>query len=517
MMTANHIPLKMLLSNLLEGLVDISQFTSIVIDDVVLDSRQVRANSLFIAVSGLTVDGRQFIDAAIEQGASAIVWQCDEGAVPIPVAWRENKGGVKVPVIAIDNLADQVGRIADRFYQQPSKKMHVIGITGTNGKTSCSHFIAHALVASVPTGVIGTLGWGQVDNLQTSSHTTPDVVSCHKWLAEMQLRNVECVAMEVSSHALDQGRVDNIRFDSAVFTNLTHDHLDYHGSMDEYARAKERLFSVDGLRYAVINIDDEYGRELISRLNNDIQVLRYGLKNDSLSADVYANNIIQTETGLEFELHTPIGDINIDSPVYGLFNVYNLLATVGILLINKISLNEIASRLKLIHAVNGRLSIVQFDAHDSAIAANAHSSIIIDYAHTPDALRQALLTVREHFDQPVWCVFGCGGDRDKEKRPVMGSLAIELAEHIIITNDNPRTENAQQIIDEIVAGISHAQNVITISDRREAIYSALSNAKEGEVVLIAGKGHESYQQIGNKRLPFNDADVVADFLRGLPL
>jgi len=514
MMTANHIPLKMLLSNLLEGFAEVTNLMSIVIEDVVLDSRQSRCNSLFIAVPGLTVDGRQFIDAAIEQGASAVLWECEQGAVPIPVAWRVNKGGVKVPVIAIESLSDKVGRIADRFYQEPSKSMQVVGITGTNGKTSCSHFIAHALSDSVPTGVMGTLGWGQIDNLHTNSHTTPDVVTCHKWLAEMQQQNVKCVAMEVSSHALDQGRVDNIVFNSAVFTNLTHDHLDYHGGIEEYARAKERLFSMPGLRYAVINCDDAYGRDLLSRLDHDIKILSYGLKKESTQPDIYANNIVQTEAGLEFDLHTPIGDIKIDSPVYGLFNIYNLLATVGILLINKTSLEDISVKLKLIHPVNGRMSIVQQDVDDSPTSG---CTIIIDYAHTPDALKQALLTVREHFSQPIWCVFGCGGDRDKEKRPIMGAIANELAEHIIITSDNPRNEDAQVIIDEIVAGVSHPENIMTISDRREAIYSALDQANDGEVVFIAGKGHESYQQIGETRLPFSDASVVADFLKRLPL
>ncbi len=514
MMAVNHIPVKMLLSNLLDGIAEASDFVSIVIEDIVLDSRQVHSNSLFIALPGLTVDGRKFIDAAIKHGASAVIWECEQGAVPIPVAWRKNDDGVKVPVIAIEGLINKVGKIADRFYQEPSKKMRVVGITGTNGKTSCSHFIADALGKSVSTGVIGTLGWGKLDNLHTSSYTTPDAVTGHKWLSEMQHQRVKCVAMEVSSHALDQGRVDNIRFDSAVFTNLTHEHLDYHGSIEEYAHAKERLFSSTALRFAVINIDDAYGREFMARLDDGIQVLSYGLKNESTQPDIYANNILQTAAGLEFDLHTPIGDISVKSPVYGLFNVYNLLATIGILLINEVSLDDISFRLKTIQSVNGRLSIVQQDSSDSPASNN---TIIIDYAHTPDALRQALLTVREHFLQPIWCVFGCGGDRDKEKRPLMGSLASELAEHIIVTSDNPRNEDAQAIIDDVVAGIRNSENVLTNTDRREAIYTALSQAQEGEVVVIAGKGHESYQQIGETRLPFNDADVVADYIRGLPL
>ncbi len=514
MMTANHIPLKILLSKLLDGFVEVKDFVTIVVEDVVLDSRNVQNNSLFIALPGATVNGREFIDAAIESGASAVIWGCEQGAVPIPVAWRVNKDGLKVPVIAIEDLTNKVGKIADRFYQGPSKKMQVIGITGTNGKTSCSHFIANALGESSTTGVIGTLGWGQLDNLHISSHTTPDVVTCHKWLAEMQQQGVKFVAMEVSSHALDQGRVDNIAFDSAVFTNLTHDHLDYHGSLEEYARTKARLFTMEGIRYAVINIDDTFGRKLQSQISKNIQVLSYGLKNESTQPDIYANNILQTELGLEFDLHTPAGNIKITSPVYGLFNVYNLLATAGILLINKTSLNDIASKLNLVQTVNGRLSIVE----QSSLATQVpHRTIIVDYAHTPDALKQSLLTMHEHFSQPIWCVFGCGGDRDKEKRPIMGAIASELAEHVIVTSDNPRNEDAEEIINDILSGISNSENVITKVDRREAIYAALSKAKDNEVVLIAGKGHEAYQQIGENRFPFNDADVVTDYLQGLPL
>ena len=463
---------------------------------------QVQPGDLFVAIPGLTVDGRKYIREAVEAGAKAIVWQSEQGTVPIPIAWRDSSSGSQVPVIAVNDLSNRVGSIADRFYQQPSKQMAVIGITGTNGKTSCSHFIAQALAADTLCSVIGTVGWGFLNDLQASSHTTPDVITCHAWLSELLKQGSQAVAMEVSSHALDQGRVDNIHFDCAVFTNLSHEHLDYHGTLENYAAAKTKLFEVESVKSAVINADDGLGQKLLRQLPERLTIYSYGLLTENGQPDIFADNIKQTAAGLEFTLHTPEGSAVVKNLIYGRFNIYNLLATAGVLLTKKVSVNDIATRLSNLRPIDGRLNIIKLPNQPT---------VVIDYAHTPDALEEALKSLQQHFSSNVWCVFGCGGDRDKEKRPLMGKVAKNLAAHIVVTSDNPRTESPEKIINDIVAGIE-SSNVTVKLDRREAIEYALGKATAEDIVLIAGKGHETYQLIGEQRIDFNDALIAKEIL-----
>lgn len=492
----------MTLDILLDGFVDTATLSNVVIERLVLDSRQVQPGDLFVAIPGLTVDGRKYIRDAVEAGAKAIVWESEQGTVPIPIAWRSSSSGSQVPVIAVNDLSNRVGSIADRFYHQPSKQMAMIGITGTNGKTSCSHFIAQALAPDAPCGVIGTVGWGFLHDLQTSSHTTPDVITCHAWLAEMLQQGSQAVAMEVSSHALDQGRVDNIHFDCAVFTNLSHEHLDYHGTLENYAAAKTKLFELESVTSAVINADDELGQTLLKQLPATLNILSYGLLTENGQPDIFADDIKQTESGLTFTLHTPSGNALVSNHIYGRFNIYNLLATAGVLSTKNFTVDEIANRLSGLKPINGRLSIVNVPGQPT---------VVIDYAHTPDALEAALKSLQQHFNNDVWCVFGCGGDRDKEKRPLMGQVAQSLANHIVVTSDNPRTESPDKIISDIVAGMD-SNNITIKPDRREAIEYALANADTNDIVLIAGKGHETYQLIGDQRIDFNDALIAKEIL-----
>jgi len=502
MMASDNKVMLMTLDILLEGLVNTAALADIVIDRLCMDSRNVKEGDLFVAVPGLTVDGRKYINEAIEAGASAVIWESEQGTVPIPIAWRTSSSGKKVPVIAIDELSNKVGRIADRFYHEPSKQMYVVGITGTNGKTSCSHFIAQALAPEVACGVIGTVGWGFLENLQVSSHTTPDVITCHSWMADLYKDGSQAVSMEVSSHALDQGRVDNIHFDCAVYTNLSHEHLDYHGSLENYAAAKTKLFTVDTIKSAVINIDDEFGRKLIKQLPGSVNTISYGIASNDSQCDISASDIKQSASGLAFTLQTPSGTAMVSNHIYGLFNVYNLLATAGVLFSKGFSLEEIASRLSNLKPISGRLSIVSIPNKPK---------VVVDYAHTPDALEQVLHSLQQHFNNDVWCVFGCGGDRDREKRPLMGNVAEHLANHVVVTSDNPRHEAPADIISEIVAGMDVSKLIIK-EDRREAIEYVLNNAAQDDIVLIAGKGHETYQQIGDEKIDFDDALVARQIL-----
>lgn len=506
MMVARHSTPGMRLSDLLHGLVEISAGLELLVQGLKLDSREIVAGDLFIAVPGLTVDGRKFIEPAIRQGACAVVWECDHESVPIPVTWRTSVTGEPLPVIAVDNLTHKVGVIADRYYQAPSKSLFTVGITGTNGKTSCSQFIAQALDAEQHCGVMGTMGWGFLGELHDATHTTPDAISCHRQLEYLRQHHASAVAMEVSSHALDQGRVNGVHFDCVVFTNLTHDHLDYHGDMQSYADAKARLFQWPEVKTQVINHDDAYGRVLIRSAPAGMRVLSYGLDDSNGEPDLFATDIRYHADGISLQVQTPFGSGQLDTALYGQFNVYNLLACLGVLLSAGMTFPAALQRLSRLVPVGGRMQVIR--RTDAPL-------VIVDYAHTPDALQQVLSAVREHHIGELWCVFGCGGNRDKAKRPLMGGIAETFAEHVVLTSDNPRTESAQMIIEQIRAGMRDPARAIVEPDRRRAIGHALRHAQGNDVVLIAGKGHETYQQIGAEKFPFSDQQVVEDILTGV--
>jgi UDP-N-acetylmuramoyl-L-alanyl-D-glutamate--2,6-diaminopimelate ligase len=498
MMAGRYSQFELTLSALLQGIVELKPEADRSITGMSLDSREIQPGDLFLACTGLNHNGASFIDAAINNGAVAVLWETQAGIQAIPLAYRPAPTGKAVPVIAVPNLSQQAGILADRFYGQPSRALFVCGVTGTNGKTSVSQFLAHTQSADAPAGVIGTLGHGLYQHLEMGRHTTPDAVTVHRWLAELREQGAANVAMEVSSHALHQGRVNGVLFDCAVFTNLSRDHLDYHGDMKSYAAAKAGLFNMPGLRYAVINSDDPIGRELLANLPNTLSALRYGLEAEH-QPDILGKCLGLSSDGVEVEVVTPQGKGRFHSRLLGRFNISNLLAVLAVLLLSGIPLQGALARLATVNPVAGRME---------TFGGGTKPLVIVDYAHTPDALEQVLKALREHCQGRLWCVFGCGGDRDAGKRPLMGAIAEALADVVILTNDNPRSEDLEQILADIKQGMTNPEPIHTQPDRRQAIALAIAQAKQGDVVLIAGKGHEAWQQIGDTKIPFSDIDEV---------
>jgi UDP-N-acetylmuramoyl-L-alanyl-D-glutamate--2,6-diaminopimelate ligase len=485
---------------LLEGIAAVPEAANVALTGLCTDSRLVRPGEVFIAYPGLNTDGRDFIDDAIERGAVAVLSHGQPPTTGQGLTWRDGAG--PVPVIAVPELTSQVGVLADRFFGSPSSSMYVIGVTGTNGKTSCSHYLAQAF-SERGCGVIGTLGWGFTGHLQPSTHTTPEALSVHRWLAELHDQGAKSVAMEVSSHALDQQRVGGVHFDCAVFTNLSHEHLDYHGDMDRYGAAKRLLFQERDLCHAVINHDDAFGRTLVETLAPGIELLTYGQSPVDGGADIRADNIMVEHGGLVFDVHTPAGDALVRLPLLGRFNVSNALAVLGVLLLNDVPLEDAVARLGRLRAVPGRMQ---------RFAWPGRPLVVVDYAHTPAALEHALGAVREHAKGRLWCVFGCGGDRDASKRGPMGRIAETQADRVVLTNDNPRSEDPSGIVKDIQAGMASPEKVQVILARDEAIAYALTHADAEDVVLVAGKGHENYQLIGNETIAFSDAGCVEQVL-----
>jgi UDP-N-acetylmuramoyl-L-alanyl-D-glutamate--2,6-diaminopimelate ligase len=477
------------LSTLLAGLLDAPLAHDPEISGITLDSRSVQQGWLFIAVPGARTDGRAYIAGAYSRGAAAAVYEADGFE---PDARSANAIGVRA-------LRQHIGDIANRFYGTPSRKLRVVGVTGTNGKTTTTHLLAQVL--DRPTarcGLIGTLGSGFPGQLDPSVHTTPDAVSVQRLLAEFVAAGAKTVCMEVSSHALDQDRVAGVAFDIAVFTNLTRDHLDYHGDMEAYAAAKARLFDFPHLKAAVINQDDAFGRELIERARRRTAVLSFGLS----GGDVQALTIKTSLDGLALTVATPHGETPLRSPLLGRFNAANLLAVLAALLVAGVPLSEAANALAHAQPVAGRME--RFGGIDG------QPLVVVDYAHTPDALEKVLQALREHTPGKLVCVFGCGGDRDRGKRPQMGRIAEQLADVVILTNDNPRHEDPLAIINEIASGMQTTPSAVP--DRVQAIRAALSEARVGDIVLVAGKGHEDYQQVGDRRMAYSDRDTVRALL-----
>ncbi len=454
-----------------------------------LDSRAVQPGGLFLALSGEKTDGRDYVNDAVRRGATAVVYEArgDRDPPELPV-----------PAFGVANLKMLVGRIADRFFGAPSRQLYVIGVTGTNGKTTCAHLIAQALDApDARCGVIGTVGNGFPDALNATTHTTPDAVSLHRMLAEFVRAGARYVCMEVSSHGLEQGRVEGVAFDLAVFTNLSHDHLDYHGDMAAYAATKARLFDTPELKHAVINCEDDYGATLAATVRARVPTTTYGLAR----GDVHAIAVAPDLDGLGLRCATPRGEFSTHAPLFGRFNAANLLAVAAALLVAGLAPAAIGQRLAHARAVAGRME--RFGGGDTPM-------VVVDYAHTPDALEKVLLALREHTGARLYCVFGCGGDRDRGKRPRMGEAAERLADVVVITDDNPRHEPPQAIVAEILAGTRTQPRVI--HERRAAIGWALAQARAGDIVLVAGKGHEDYQQVGDRRLPYSDRATVSALL-----
>lgn len=460
------------------------------------DSRTLKPGDTFVAYPGEHQDGRAFIPQAIAAGAAAVLWD-SEG-----FAWDNNW---QIPNLGILGLRSQAGIIAGEILGWPSSHMWMVGITGTNGKTSCSHWLAQAFTAvGKKTAIVGTLGNGFYGDLAPSANTTPDSIELEYLLKDYLDQKAECVAMEVSSHGLDQGRVNGIAFDVAVLTNLSRDHLDYHGDMDSYAAAKAGLFDWPTLKHAILNVDDEFGRAMAVRTKTDgFNAIGYGFD----GGEVRGSNLIVGVGGMAFDIHTPWGSDHFKSGMVGRFNASNLLATLSVLLVSGIEFNIAMQVLRTLNPVPGRMEQVREPGR---------ALVVVDYAHTPDALEKVLDTLREmtvHKKSRLICVFGCGGGRDKGKRPIMGKIASQLADQVVVTSDNPRNEQPRDIIDDIVSGMG--ANYHIIEDRAAAIDYAINHAQPDDVVLIAGKGHEPYQEIDGVRFPFSDGEVACRVMKGV--
>lgn len=494
----------LLLKDLLTDIISVVPQWTQKIMGLTQDSRCVKNGDLFFAVPSTlataSMDGRHFMQDAIAKGAAAILAEA-HGLAEFSNQ-QFSTGKPTVPVIPVENLLHKIGLIAARFYGDPSTHMQVIGITGTNGKTSCSHFIAKALEMNGEVcGVIGTLGCGVYGKLLQTGLTTPDAILLQKLLADFYAQQAKYVAMEASSHGLSQDRVAGVQFTIGVFTNLTREHLDYHGNMQNYAAAKRLLFNQPGLQYAVLNADDPYGKQWAQELKQTLSVFTYGLNASTVFSDhshhTYAHAIQLNNTGITASLHTPWGEGVLHNPyLLGHFSLSNLLAVLTVLGILGMPLSEILAYLARLRGVMGRME---------TFGGGKQPLVVVDYAHTPDALQQVLQVLRTHSQGKIWCVFGCGGNRDSGKRPLMGKIAEQYADRIIVTDDNPRHEDPLQIVADVLAGLDSPGNAVVEHDRRRAIAHAVGCAQEGDIVLIAGKGHEAYQIIGDQQQAFSDS------------
>jgi UDP-N-acetylmuramoyl-L-alanyl-D-glutamate--2,6-diaminopimelate ligase len=479
---------------LLDGIASVPGIENREVLDLTIDSRDAKRGSLFFALPGRTVHGLEFAADAVARGASVVLFEPSPAIAPptLPAG---------VFAAAIPGLPDLVGRIADRFFNWPSSQLRITGITGTNGKTTSAYLLAQCLERlGTQAAYMGTLGWGRIASLTAAPLTTPDAVTAHRQLAQLRAAGVREVAMEVSSQALDQDRVAAVRFHVAAFTNLSRDHLDYHETMAAYGAAKARLFAAPDLRHIVINVGDAFGRELVRQVSGraPVTAIWIGAGDSGWLAEraLHATQVTLGVHGITLQLDGSFGRATVATRLLGRFNAENSLVVIACLLSLGASLEDAARVLGECAPPPGRMEVVESAAGDKAVA-------VVDYAHTPDALAKSLGALREHYSGALWCVFGCGGDRDPGKRSLMGAIADELADRIIVTDDNPRSENPQAITAAIVTGIkSHEARVI--HDRGEAIAAALKEARGGDVVLIAGKGHEDYQIYGGTRRDFSD-------------
>ncbi|MFC3907858.1 UDP-N-acetylmuramoyl-L-alanyl-D-glutamate--2,6-diaminopimelate ligase [Legionella dresdenensis] len=453
------------------------------------DSRKVKPGYLFIAYPGAATDGRLFVNQAISAGAAAIVYEPENWPVGVLLP-------TTVTMVPVPNLANLLALIASRFYQEPSRALTVTGVTGTNGKTTIAYQLAqaHELLGH-DSAYIGTLGQGQVSAIQPLNNTTPDALCLQGLFHDYLKSGIEQACMEVSSHALALHRVDEIAFRQAIFTNLTHDHLDFHQTMEAYAAAKAKLFAVGSLQQAIINNDDAYAGLMKAAAHKNCEVVTYGIKNP---ADVRAVSWDINLAGTRIEVESPWGRHEMVIQALGFFNIYNALAIFTSLMLNGYSAEHVLAVMQKLKPAPGRMEVVSQKPY-----------AIVDYAHTPDALENVLATLAKVKKDKIIVVFGCGGDRDKTKRPLMGKIACDYADIAIITSDNPRTEDPEQILHDIEQGIQAKKTgIYKIIDRRQAIEKAINLATADDIILVAGKGHESYQQIGQTRFDFSDQQEI---------
>ncbi len=460
------------------------------------DSRRVKKDTMFICIRGFKTDGHSFVKNAIENGAKAILIEKDIEDV------RELINKNNISVIKVKDSRAEMAKLASNFYGHPSRKFKIVGVTGTNGKTSITYLLSSMFKANnKKTSLIGTLKSQIIDKEYKVANTTPESVELQFLFNEMVKAKVDICSMEVSSHSLELKRVEDVDFNIGVFTNLTADHLDFHGDMESYKNAKKKLFyKTSDLN--VINTDDKYGKEIYDEIKSlNTPVLSYGVNS---SCDIYAENIEMNATGSTFRLVTPKFSGAIKINMTGLFSIYNVLAAISVCYSMGYSYDEILKGTKALESIQGRFEVVE---NHSGIG------VIVDYAHTPDALKNVLGTINDFAKRKVIVVFGCGGNRDAKKRPIMGKIAYDMSDYAVITNDNPRFEAPEKIIEDIVKGLGPDKDkYIVKSDRREAIKTAIEKAQVNDIILIAGKGHETYQIIGDKVSDFDDKKVVLEFL-----
>lgn len=486
----------MTVAELLNGLIDsFLAKDQTAIKGIALDSRTVEKGFVFIALAGAVEHGLEYVQQAVKNGAIAIIYE-PKGSE----AFELEKIGCYT--LAVNDLALKLGVIADRFYQSPSEKLEVIGVTGTNGKTTCSQFLLQLLPEC---GVIGTLGWGEKGKLNKTLNTTPDALGVQQILAEFVAKKKKTVVMEVSSHGLEQGRVNAVNFKGAVFTNLSRDHLDYHGSMDAYLQAKLELFKRPELQFVVVNQDDANSKHFLQATHSHVKRWAYSVRENRsrLAENVVADEVSYSLEGITFFVCYGNEKVWVQSKIVGDFNLENILAVITVLLAQGYSLIEAASKVRDLEPVSGRME---------RFGGDGKPFVFVDYAHTPDALEKVLSGLRKYCTKKLWLVFGCGGNRDKGKRAQMGFVAEKLADHVIVTDDNPRLEKPELIVDDIISGFKGNKPEV-IQDRELAIHHVISKAEQGDCIVIAGKGHENYQEVMGVRQNFSDQVIVKQALQ----
>ncbi|UTF59640.1 UDP-N-acetylmuramoyl-L-alanyl-D-glutamate--2,6-diaminopimelate ligase [Gilvimarinus sp. DA14] len=464
-------------------------WASVCVSGMTSDSRHVRSGDVFVALQGARVNGAEFIDDAVEAGAVAIL---SDSEASLSYAGE-------TPVVRVKSLHKNLSEIAGRFYSDPSAAMDIIGITGTNGKTTTALLAAQLLQKlGRKAAVMGTLGFGLLEHeLTATGFTTPDAITTQRALALLREQGADTLTMEVSSHALAQHRARHVAMRTGVFTNLSHDHLDFHGDLKAYGKAKARLLKARGLQHAVINRDDPWCKSLLKKAGDLSRVLSYSLT--SAKADVRFESIEYLVDGIHARVNVHGEQAQIRSKLVGDFNASNLLAVIAIAYLRGFSLTDICAQIEVLTPAPGRMEQVR-------IAPEQDIQVVVDYAHTPDALVKALRALRRHTEGSIWCVFGCGGDRDPDKRPVMGRVAEKSADYVLVTNDNPRSEDPAEIASQIVRGMHNPERCLIIPERDKAIALAVQQAAAGDAVLLAGKGHEQVQSFAERDLPFSDVE-----------